>query len=306
MSDTPFKIGMYLGELRLPLEAAMAKAAEIGAESVWYDRLPGDSPMVEMTDQEADRVAELGAEHDLEIFAVGASGSFKKVHLCDLDAERLDEHPDFVRELKELTRAMQIAKRLGVSTVSTFTFAWPGEYIGGKPTWPMRWLTRGGVITDSDMDKLVVIFSRVLEEAEQYDVNLALGMMPWNFTNTTGNFRQLAERLGSRRIKVMWGPSDNWNSGEWDVATSGFDNVWPYLHGLHLKDLRVVDGLRNDFEYCPIGEGDVDYPTIFRTLRDHQSDVVLSLSTHFLPPSGSAEEAMRINYANLRRLIDAL
>ena len=60
MSDTPFKIGMYLGELRLPLEAAMAKAAEIGAESVWYDRLPGDSPMVEMTDQEADRVAELG------------------------------------------------------------------------------------------------------------------------------------------------------------------------------------------------------------------------------------------------------
>ena len=134
VSDTPFKIGMYLGELRLPLEAAMAKAAEIGAESVWYDRLPGDSPMVEMTDQEADRVAELGAEHDLEIFAVGASGSFKKVHLCDLDAERLDEHPDFVRELKELTRAMQIAKRLGVSTVSTFTFAWPGEYIGGKPT----------------------------------------------------------------------------------------------------------------------------------------------------------------------------
>ncbi len=306
MPDCKFRIGMYLGELRLPLEAAMAKAAEIGAETVWYDRLPGDSPMAEMTDREADRLSDLRAEHNLEIFAVGAGGSFKTIHLCDLDPERLDDHDDFVRQSKDLTRAMQIARRLGVSTVSTFTFAWPGEYVGGKPTWPMRWLTRGGVITDGDMDKLVAIFSRLLEEAERYDVDLAMGMMPWNFTNTTGNFRLLAERLGSRRVKVMWGPSDNWNSGEWDVATAGFHNVRPYLHALHLKDLRVIDGLRNRFEYCPIGEGDVDYRTIFRTLGDHRSEAVLSLSTHFLPPGGSAEEAMRINYANLRRLIDEI
>ena len=34
-------------------------------------------------------------------------------------------------------------------------------------------------------------------------------------------------------------------------------------------------------------------------------DAVLSLSTHFLPPSGSREEAMRTNYANLMKLIRA-
>ena len=77
----------------------------------------------------------------------------------------------------------------------------------------------------------------------------------------------------------------------------------PYLHGLHLKDLRVIDGLHLDFEYCPIGEGDVDYLTVLRNLRDHQCDAVLSVATHFQPPSGSAEEAMRINYANLKALI---
>ena len=168
----------------------------------------------------------------------------------------------------------------------------------------MRWLTRGGYIADAEMEKLVRAFSLALEQAEKYSVDLALSMMPWNYTNTTGNFRRLAEALNSRRLKVMWGPSDNMNSGEADVATAGFLNIHPYLHGLHLKDLTVKNGLQLDFAYCPLGEGDVDYPTILRSLRERGSDAVLSVATHFLPPSGSREEAMRINFANLKRMID--
>ncbi len=121
-----------------------------------------------------------------------------------------------------MVRSMQIAARLGVGAVGVFTYAWPGEYSAAKPTWPMRWLTRGGYIADADMEKLVRAFSLALEEADKYDVDLALSMMPWNYTNTTGNFRRLAEALNSRRIKVMWGPADNLNSGEADVATAGF------------------------------------------------------------------------------------
>ena len=109
-------------------------------------------------------------------------------------------------------------------------------------------------------------------------------MMPWNYTNTTGNFHQLTEQVGSQRIKVMWGPADNMNSGEWDTTTAGFQNVRPFLHGLHLKDLHVEDGLRLKFQYRPLGEGDVDYLTILRSLRVHRSEAILSVSTHFLPP----------------------
>ena len=167
----------------------------------------------------------------------------------------------------------------------------------------MRWLTRGGRIADVDMEKLVKAFSLAVEQAERHDVDLALSMMPWNYTNTTGNFRRLAEALNSRRIKVMWGPSDNLNCGEWDVAVAEFHNIKPYLHGLHLKDLHVIDGQRCEYEYRPLGEGDVDYVTILRNLRDHRCDAFLSVSTHFRPPSGSREEAMCINYANLKDLI---
>ncbi len=298
-----FKMGMYLPELGLPFDESLAKAKEIGAEYVWFNRVPNEPDIAQMSDAEVDRMAKRVSRHDLRIFLLNAGNPFKKIHLTDLNVKTMNAHPAFRKELGDLTRSMQIASRIGVKTVGAFTFAWPGEYSAGKPTWPMRWLTRGGVIADVDMQKLVKAFSLVAEQAERYDVDVALSMMPWNYTNTTGNFRRLAERVGSRKIKVMWGPADNMNSGEWDTATAGFQNVRPFLHGLHLKDLHVEDGLRLKFQYRPLGEGDVDYVTILRSLRAHRSDVVLSVSTHFRPPSGSPEEAMRINFANLKNLI---
>jgi len=303
MSNDHFKLGMYLPELRLPFDESLATAKEIGAEYVWFNRVPGAPPIAEMSDAEVDHMAERVDRHGLKMYLISAGNSFKQIHLSDLNLETMDDHPDFRKERNELIRAMQIAARLGVGAVGAFTFAWPGEYTAGKPTWPMRWLTRGGVIADIDVEKWVKAFSTVMEQAEHYDVDVVLSMMPWNYTNTTNNFRRLAEHIDSQRIKVMWGPADNMNCGEWDVATTGFDNVRPYLHGLHLKDLHVIDGLHLNFEYRPIGTGDVDYPTVLRNLHDHHCDTVLSVATHFLPPSGSPEEAMRTNYANLKTLI---
>jgi sugar phosphate isomerase/epimerase len=302
-SDYRFKLGMYLGELDLPFDESLATAKEIGAEYVWFNTLKGETPIGRMSDAEVDRLAQRVAHHNLKIFLLNAGNPFKEIHLTDLKVENPESNSDFSKQLADLTRSMAVAQRIGVSAVGCFTFAWPGEYTAGKPTWPMRWATRGGIISELDLDKLVRAFSLVLERAERYNVDVALSQMPWNYTNTTTNFRRLAEKLGSKRIKVMWGPADNWNSGECDVATAGFQNVRPFLHGLHLKNLHVTDGPRLKFDYKPLGEGDVDYVAILKQLRDHRSDAILSVSTHFRPPSGDRVEAMRINYRNLRDLI---
>ena len=307
MAKHQFKIGMYLPELGLPFDEALATAKQIGVEGVWFNTLGADGPLLrELDDAAVDRMAAQVAGHGLEIFLINVGSPFKQIHLTDLELDTMEEDPAFRQEMDDLVRSMEMAARLGIGAVNAFTFAWPGEYSAAKPTWPMRWLTRGGYIADAEMEKLVRAFSLALEQAEKYSVDLALSMMPWNYTNTTGNFRRLAEALNSRRLKVMWGPSDNMNSGEADVATAGFLNIHPYLHGLHIKDLRVKNGIQLDFEYCALGEGDVDYPTILRSLRERGSDAILSVATHFLPSSGSREEAMRINVANLKRLIDEI
>ena len=299
-----FRTALFLGELQMPLEQALPVARDIGVEYVWFTDLPDWPEVAEMSDSEVDEIGEKVAAHGLKLLMISAASPFKFIHLTDFEVDSLAEHPEFRKDLDDLVRAMEIASRLGVGVVSAYSFAWPGEYTAGKPTWPMRWLTRGGFIADVEMEKLVQAFSLVVEQAEKHAVDVSVSMMPWNYTNTTGNFRRLAERLRSDRFKVMWGPADNYNCGEWDVATTGFNNVRPYLHSLHIKDLRVNDGLNLDFDYVPLGEGEVDYPTVLRNLRDHGSDAILSMATHFRPPSGSAEEAMRINYATLTGLIE--
>ena len=290
-------------ELGLPFDEGLAVAKDIGADSVWFTSIANEPPIAEMSDAEAGRMAARVAKHGLELHVIAAGAPFKQLHLADLDLDTMQDDPAFREGFDDLVRSMQIAAHLGIKTVNTFTFAWPGEYGAGKPTWPMRWLTRGGVIAEVDMEKLLKAFSLVVQQAERYDVDVSLSMMPWNYTNTTGNFRRLAERLGSPRLKVMWGPADCFNCGEADVATAGYQNMRPYIHGLHIKDLHVKNGLQLDFEYRPLGTGDVDYLTILRQLHADRSEAVLAVATHFRPPSGSGEEAMRTNYAQLKQFI---
>jgi sugar phosphate isomerase/epimerase len=304
LTGSNFQLGMFLPELRLPFERALENAAAMGVHALWLDRLDAQSrPIAEMTPAEIDAMTKLVDHYGLTIVLLNAATPFKEIHLTDLSLATLRDDPLFRRDFAALVRSLQIARDLGISTVGTFTFAWPGEYSAGKPTWPMRWLTHGGYIADVDMEKLVMAFSLVMEEAERYGIDVALSMMPWNYTNTTGNFRRLAERLDAKRLKVMWGPADNLNSGEEAVETTGILNVKPFLRGLHIKDLRVIDGLRLKFEYCPFGEGDVNYERILRQLWQEDRELLLSVSTHFLPPSGSPLEAMQTNLANIRALL---
>ena len=306
MNNYPFKIGMYLPELGLPFEEGLATAAAIGVKYIWHNfsGQHGEKTLMQMSDTEVDAMASQVKAHGLEFFLICSGSHFKKLHLMDLKLDTLEQHPEFRHDFDALVRCMEVAAHLGIGAVNPFTFAWPGEYTAAKPTWPMRWLTRGGIIAPVDMEKLVKIFSLVAAKAEQYQVDCALSMMCWNYTNTTGNFRRVVEAVSSPRLKVMWGPADNINCGELDIANAGFLNVRPYLYGLHLKDLCVNDGFNIDFDYCPIGTGDVDYPTILRHLRASSCDPFLSLSTHFLPASGSRLEAMQINYDNLQQLLN--
>ena len=309
MTDTAnnyeFKLGMYLGELQLPFEESLATARDLGAQYVGCGTHSENRALFELPDAEIDKAASLVEAHGLKFFFIDSGGAFKQVHLAELEKGKMLEHAQFKQHFDRLMRSMAVSARLGVGAVSCSSFAWPAEYTAGKPTWPMRWATRGGIIADVDMEKLVEAFSLIADAAESYNIDVAFMMMQWNYTNTSGNLRRIFEAVGSPRLRALWCPADNVNCGETDNATAGFENLRPYLHGVHAKDLHTIDGSKLDFEYTPIGEGDVDYPTILQNLRDHHCDVVVSVATHFVPASGSRLEAMHTNFANLRRLIAA-
>lgn len=306
MTPHKFKIGVFLNELQLPLDQGLAEAKSLGVEYVWFSQLPGRPPIAELSDAEIDEIGKKIDEHGLKHMIISAGSPFKFVDLTTVSVESLEDHEDFHKDFSDMVRSMEIASRLGVGAVSVYSFAWPGEYTAEKPTWPMRWITRGGIISEVEMDKLAKAYTLMVEQAEKHDVDLVLSMMPWNYTNVTSNFRRVAERVGSDRIKVMWGPADNYTCGEADVFTSGFLNVKPYIHSIHTKDLRVNDGVNLNFDYLPFGEGDTDYATVFRNLRDNNLDPVVSISTHWTPPNGSRVDAMSTQVANVKSLMDSL
>ncbi len=306
MAAHTFKLGIFLNELQLPLDEGLEEANELGVEFVWFSQLPGKPLIADLSDAEADDVQRRIEAAGLEHMKVSAGSPFKFLDLTEVTVDTLEDHEEFKADFRAMVRSMELANRFGVGAVSVYSFAWPGEYTADKPTWPMRWMTRGGIISDVEMDKLVKAYTLMVEQAEKHNVDLVLSMMPWNYTNTTGNFRQVAERIGSDRIKAMWGAADNFNCGESDVSTRGFVNIEPYVFGTHVKDLRVNDGVKLDFDYLPFGEGDIDYRTLFRNVRDSGLDPYVSISTHWTPESGDRVEAMRTQVKNVKALLDTL
>ncbi|MBM3935399.1 MAG: sugar phosphate isomerase/epimerase [SAR202 cluster bacterium] len=298
-----FKIGMYLDELGMPFREALPLARDIGAEYVWWGDRPVGKPITALAPAEIVAMGDAMARNGLKPLFVRAGNALSATELAGLYAGPLEKNEAFRRDFDSIKASAGVAKKIGAGAICTFGFHWPGE-AAGKATWPMRWATRGGVISDADMEKLYEAFSRVCELAETSDLDVVVVFqMSWNYTNTTGNFRRVAERVGSKRLKMMYNPADSVNSGEADVLVRGFESIVPNVHSVHLKGVQVVDGPRGKYRYCPLEEGDVDFETVLRQVREHCPEAVISLATHFASPDGRPETAMRTNMEFVRRLI---
>lgn len=299
-----FNIGMCL-QFNTPFRDAVALGRELGAKFGWTDL---DFALDEVGDGGIDAVGKLTEDHGIKLFLLG-NDAFSRLYLSDIDLERPLDNPELSRDLDRLIEAMKAASHLGVDAVLAHSFMWPGHW----SVWPMRWQTRGGIMAEIDLQKLVRIFTIVLEHADKYNVDLVIGNLPWNYAASTMNFRILAEHLYSKRVKFMWGPADNLTIGEFDSATTGFQHIRPYLHSLHLKDLHIrpidtdrINRQNKKIDYRPLGEGDVDYPTILRSIRDANSAAVLAVYTHFEIENGTQADVMRIQFDKLKGLIAGL
>ena len=105
-----FKLGMFLNELRLPFDEALATARDIGAEYVWFSQIPDEPEIAEMNDAEIDRMAERVAEHDLRLFLISALDPFKQIHLTDIDAGSPMDNEEYQRQFNDLVRSMMMVE----------------------------------------------------------------------------------------------------------------------------------------------------------------------------------------------------
>ena len=229
MSDQyEFKMGMYLGELQQPFEQSLATARDLGAHYVWCGTHSNNRSLYELADDEIDQAAEQVAAHGLEFFLIDGAGLFKTVHLAELEPGKMLEHDQFKEHFTKLERAMEVSARSGDRCGRLQQLRLAGRvhrrqaHLADAPGQRAAASSPTG-----DMEKLVEAFSLFADIAEKYDVDIAFLMMQWNYGNTSRNFRRIVEAVGSRRFKALWCPADNYNCGEVDNATAGFEKPAP-------------------------------------------------------------------------------
>ena len=192
-SSYTFKLGVNLNETGEPFERAVELAAELGAG---YAEFFVTDPS-HLTEAGAASYRRRLEAHGLQVHGIGCTPNpFKELHIDQIELAELPTHPVFAHDLDLVRRSIDFCQAVGGQNVRVHGFAWPGEYQAGRRvsrTWPQRYATRGGEIPAPVLDKLVKAWSTVADLAEQHDIDIAIGMMPWNYTNTSRNFPRISQ-----------------------------------------------------------------------------------------------------------------
>ena len=197
-----FKLGLFLDETGEPFERAVEVAQELGAGyAEFFVRDAND-----LTETKAAIYRRRLDECGLRAHAVGFSPNpFKTIHLDQIALQDVPTHANFRHDMDVLRRSMDFAGIVGSPNVLVQRFAWPGEYEGSRrvsPTWSQRYAGGGGAILPAELEKLARAFGTVADLAERHNVDVAIGMMPWNYTNTSRNFVRIMKRVGSPRLRA--------------------------------------------------------------------------------------------------------
>ena len=163
----------------------------------------------------------------------------------------------------KLATAVDLGVRLGANTVRTIV---GGAKLGGDRR-PLagRW--------QSFLHQILVGLQEATAIAEQAGVNLALE----NHQDLTSEeLLWLCESIGSPRFGITLDTGSTLATAEEPVEFAR--RVAPYVKNVHLKDYQIYmydEGYR--LVRCPLGQGVVDFPTLFEILSETCPQVAMSI-----------------------------
>lgn len=251
-----FKVGVISDEVSQDFKHALEVISRLGATHVEIRDVWGKN-ILNLGDSELNEVKRLVREYGLEISNID-SPAFK-IYINDEESYR--------RHIEVVKRAVELTKRLDLGYTRIFTFWWQDS---------LR----------NVMGKLKEKFTPVIDIAEREGVYLVVENEYSCTVGTGAEARALVDALGSRYIRVLWDPGNAFFARERPYP-DGYSMVRGLIMHIHVKDAVVENG---HFSWRPIGKGMIDYRGQFKALIEDGYDGVVSLETHYVPPSSSKEE----------------
>jgi sugar phosphate isomerase/epimerase len=169
---------------------------------------------------------------------------------------------------EELKNALQLAKRAGAGNVRTVV---GGAKFGGdrrhmEGTW------------QPFLNEILASFTEATETAEQTGVNLSVE----NHQDLASEeLLWLCHTIGSDRFGITLDTGNPLATAE--LPMDFFRSVAPFVKNVHLKDYAIFwsdDGYR--LARCPLGQGVIDFPGLFRLMSEVNPDVTMSIEHGWL------------------------
>ncbi len=265
-----WKLGIITDEISQDFEHAIKIASELGAQYVEIRSL-WNKNIVYLSDNEVSEMKNIVKKYGLQISTI-SSPAFKTY---------INDENGFREHLRILRRAIEFTKSLDLNFTRIFTFWFEGTL-------------------DKYMNKLIERFNHAIDIAKEEGVLLAIENEHSCIIGTGTETRKFLDKLNSKWVKVLWDPANAFFARE-DPYPTGFKAVKDYIVHVHLKDASVDNG---SFVCKPIGKGSINFKDMFKEMKG--ADYVLSLETHYRPPSGSLEEGTRESFAGLISVLEEI
>lgn len=205
---------------------------------------------------------------------------------CELPDSSVDQHPGGFPPGQEavLERCLRAAQVLGAPGVRVFAF----------------W--RRGPSTPQVMERAAGFFYAPLEAARAAGVSLWLENEHDCYVSSGEEARDFIRRFSTQTLRALWDPANVLAYGKAPYP-SDYEAVKGEMAHLHLKDAaRDPSG---KLRWVAVGEGEVDYARLLRSLVSDRYRGILSLETHF-SIGDNTEASTKASLDGVRRLLDAL
>jgi sugar phosphate isomerase/epimerase len=154
--------------------------------------------------------------------------------------------------------------------------------------------------TETAWNDMIDTMKKVVDIAERNDLIVAVETEAANVINTPEKARQLMDEIGSPNLKMIIDCANIFHVGQAHKENvrpqikKAFENFGKDIVMAHGKDISDSDGI----DYCPTGEGIVDYDYFLQSLKNYNYNGDMLLHSIYI------EEKMPGGYKFIKQYID--
>ena len=285
---SPIRIGAITDEFSPDIRIAAEAMAELGMKSAEL-RMVGAKNIMDLSDAEIDDAC--GVLDARNIRVLGIASPLLKCTLPDAPAvdsrfqqDMFASKHTFEDQPRLTARAFNIAERTGAKIVRVFSY----------------WRT---VQPDAVFERVAAALQALAEQAARHD--LVIGIENEHACNiaTARETARVLDAVPHPNLQVVWDPANAYVSGE-EAFPTGYGLLPAARIGhIHAKDCLMRGG--HAPQWCPVGEGDVNWTGQIAALQAGGYDKAIHLETHWGGPDGNKLEGSKICGRNLSRLLSS-